>query len=147
MVGQEGGHAAPGGDVGHRGVTGGEGEIQGLEVGVGCEEGDDDVLVLGGEDGAGGVDQYAARLEIGRRGFEDGGLDGGQARRLGEILMADLGLFGDHAQPRAGHVAEHAIGFADEGGVGVAGIPLVGGDDGDAQSLGTRTNEGELAFM
>lgn len=65
--------------------------------------------VLGRQESAGRINQPAARAHIARSSFEDCCLDGGQIGRLVERFVAQIRLFAQHAQARAGHVADDAV--------------------------------------
>jgi hypothetical protein len=84
-----------------------------MEVGMRGEEGIDDVLVLFGEDAAGGIHQAAAGpQQPGRRG-EDGGLLGGEfGHALRRLAPLEVGVAAQGAQPRTRRVDQHAVGLA-----------------------------------
>ena len=86
------------------------GEVIEAEIGMGVQEGGDQLLVLSRGDGARRVDKHAARTERSRAGGEDPGLRARHlADRLGRHAPAQVGACLQRAQPGAGRVDEHAI--------------------------------------
>jgi hypothetical protein len=84
-----------------------------MELGMGGEEGVDDVLVLLGEDAAGGIHQAAAGPHQPRRRGEDGGLlDGQLGDALRRLAPLEVGIAAQGAQPRTRRIDQHAVGLA-----------------------------------
>ena len=81
----------------------------GRKFGVACQETCHIFLIFFGEDGAGGVDENAAVLDITAVIFQNGQLDIGQSGAVGGILIADLRFFGNDTEAGAGNIAQHPV--------------------------------------
>ena len=73
------------------------------------QEGIDHILILSGQHRAGGIHQHPAGGHVLCLVFQNGTLQGRQCFQLLQILIADVRLFADDAQTRAGHIGDDRI--------------------------------------
>ena len=73
------------------------------------EKGTYHVLVFAPQDGAGRVDERAARFNVPCAVFQNGELQSRQLCDLVRVLVARFRLFADDAEARARHIAQHGI--------------------------------------
>ena len=115
--------------------------------GVLCEELGDLILVLGGEDGAGGVEELAAGLEHFGILDEELRLDGADAVEGGGLEAPfEVGLAFQGAEAGAGGVDEQGVGDVCEFGGGGFGDRLRG-DLGGAGAFGALLEGGEFFLI
>ena len=74
-----------------------------------CQKGLNHLSVLPVQQGTGGVHQRPARLDISGGVAQDVQLHGGQVGQGGRVLIADVRLFADDAETRAGYVADDRV--------------------------------------
>ena len=110
---------------------------QQLHIGALCQQFFDIVAIFLVGDGAGGIDEAAARLQAvaGRQQQLVGKL--GQNSDVGTLFApAGIGAGGQHAQARARSIQQHAVGLTSKAGRQRGGIRHLGGDTAKLHTLG-----------
>ena len=108
------------------------------------QKGPDDLPVLPVQNGTGGVQQRAARLDIPGLVAENLQLQPGQRLGLGQVLIPNIRLFSNDAQAAAGHVDQNPVHGADPLRNRLPGILQPGVDAGQAEAGRPFFQKGQL---